>query len=85
MMAAGMTLGRIKMLSCTHDECREMIRNIRKANDAYSKSIGRIYPFPIALYLKGSDIRTGTLKDVTFLKSFFPYLIQIVSSLILGL
>lgn len=64
MMAAGMTLARIKMYDCNHDECRKMIQDIRKANDMYSKSIGRVYPFPIALHLKGSDIRIGCLKDV---------------------
>lgn len=64
MMAAGMTLARIKMLELAEEDCREMISNIRKANDEFSKSIGRLYPCPIALYLKGPDIRIGSLKDV---------------------
>lgn len=68
MMAAGMTLARIKMADCTEEECHEMICNIRKANDAYSKSIGRVFPCPIALHLKGPDIRTGSLKDVIYVK-----------------
>lgn len=66
MMAAGITLARIKMVDCTQEECHEMIYNIRKANDAYSKTIGRVYQCPIVLHLKGPDIRTGSLKDVIF-------------------
>lgn len=59
-----MTLARIKMLELAQEDCHEMICNIRKANDEFSKSIGRLYPCPIALYLKGPDIRIGSLKDV---------------------
>lgn len=68
-----MTLARIKMLELTEEDCHEIISNIRMANDAYSKSIGRVYPCPIALYLKGPDIRIGSLKDVTSFKKAFYF------------
>lgn len=73
MMVAGMTLARIKMADYNQEECQEMIRNIRRATDAYSKSIGRVYPLPIALDLKGPDIRTGSLRDVntTITRGFY--------------
>lgn len=64
MMAAGMTLARIKMADYNQENALDMIRNIRRASDAYSKTIGRVYQLPIALDLKGPDIRTGSFKDV---------------------
>lgn len=85
MMAAGMTLARIKVLDVTAEDCHEMISNIRKANDAYSKSIGYVYPVPIALYLKGPDIRIGSLKDVIISKNRFLFLNSVLFSLKLSL
>lgn len=64
MMGAGMTAIRLKMCHINHEECLSAISTIRTANDNYSKKIGRIYPLPIALDIRGPEIRTGFLKDV---------------------
>ncbi|KAF5293195.1 hypothetical protein FQA39_LY13663 [Lamprigera yunnana] len=63
MMDLGMTMIRLKMCHLTQEECEEAIKLIRKANDNYSKKIGCVYPLPIAIDIKGSEIRTGSLRD----------------------
>lgn len=66
-MDAGMSIVRLQMVDFLNNEGHEIIKIIRQAVDRYSKSIGRVYPLPIALELKGPHIRTGSFKDVNLL------------------
>ncbi|KAF5282103.1 hypothetical protein FQR65_LT14421 [Abscondita terminalis] len=65
MMDLGMTMIRLKMCHLSIETAEEALRTIRNANDSYSKKIGCLYPLPVALDIKGSEIRTGFLKDST--------------------
>lgn len=64
MMRVGMSMAVIKLALYTAEEWIAIIKTIRQAVDLYSVKIGMVYPLTIAVELKGSDIRTGVIKNV---------------------
>lgn len=64
MMRAGMSMAVIKLALYTAEEWIAIVKIIREAVDLFSIKIGMVYPLTIAVELKGSDIRTGIIKNV---------------------
>lgn len=70
MMDAGMSMALLKTVLQPAENWRKIVKNLRDADDMYSRRIGRVYPLGIALELRGTEIRTGVLKNVRIIYTF---------------
>lgn len=61
MIEAGMTMARINMSHSTHENCAQLINNIRKAARQHSTKVGYDVFIGIAMDTKGPEIRTGKM------------------------
>ncbi|KAK9505619.1 hypothetical protein O3M35_009630 [Rhynocoris fuscipes] len=61
MMEAGMNVVRLNFSHGTHEEHRNVIKNIRQAEKIFDKKTGACRPVAIAADLQGPELRTGVL------------------------
>lgn len=67
MMGAGLGVARVDASSYKGVERLDVVDDIRKAVDKYSKDIGRVYPLAVALDIGCGSIRTGKITEVNLI------------------